>query len=201
VHRTIPPRSQHSSLTILNHSLQQTRQNSNEAGAASFVHNPRPAQCRIVPTGLRGRRHRIENVLMLLSGDQSFFTSGAAMRIGATLAGIVGFTKLQTARELSIEVSPEGLHRRRGDRAARRRAAPHPSLAANGRFGSFAPHAVYALQRLMSAAPRKRQLVTEERRVVKGLGCVKTCTREKDAEVFSLSSSPGCGRQRFCFSN
>jgi hypothetical protein len=29
-----------------------------------------------------------------------------------------------------------------------------------------------------------------------GLGCVKTCTREKDAEVFSLSSSPDCGRQR-----
>jgi hypothetical protein len=25
-----------------------------EAGAASFVHNPRPAQCRIVPTGLWG---------------------------------------------------------------------------------------------------------------------------------------------------
>lgn len=32
-----------------------------------------------------------------------------------------------------------------------------------------------------------------------GLGCVKTCTREKDAEVFSLSSSPDCGRRRFLF--
>jgi hypothetical protein len=30
------------------------------------------------------------------------------MRIGATLAGIVGGTKLQTARDLGIEVSPEG---------------------------------------------------------------------------------------------
>jgi len=60
------------------------------------------------------------------------------MRIGATLAGIVGGTKLQTARDLGIEVSPEGLHHRRGDRAARRRAAPHPSLAANGRVGSCA---------------------------------------------------------------
>ena len=30
------------------------------------------------------------------------------------------------------------------------------------------PHAVYVIQRLMSAAPRKLQLVTEERRVVKG---------------------------------
>jgi hypothetical protein len=36
------------------------------------------------------------------------------------------------------------------------------------RFGSFAPHAVYVLQRRMSGAPRKRQLATEERRVVKG---------------------------------
>ena len=62
------------------------------------------------------------------------------MRIGATLAGIVGGTKLQTARDLGIEVSPEGLHHRRGDRAARRRAAPHPSLAANGRVGSIATH-------------------------------------------------------------
>jgi class 3 adenylate cyclase/tetratricopeptide (TPR) repeat protein len=35
----------------------------------------------------------------------------------------------------------------------------------------------------------------------RGLGCVKTCTREKDAESFSLSSSPDCGRQRFCLSN
>ena len=35
-------------------------------------------------------------------------------------------------------------------------------------FGSFAPHAVYVLQRLMSGAPRKRQLATEERRVVNG---------------------------------
>ena len=37
--------------------------------------------------------------------------------------------------------------------------------------------------------------------LAKDLGCVKTCTREKDAEVFSLSSSPDCGRQRFSFSN
>jgi hypothetical protein len=36
------------------------------------------------------------------------------------------------------------------------------------RKGSFAPHAVYVLQRRMSGAPRKRQLATEERRVVKG---------------------------------
>ena len=91
---------------------------------------------------------------MLLSGDQSFFTSGAAMRIGATLAGIVGGTKLQTARELGIEVSPEGLHRRRGDRAARRRAAPHPSLAANGRVGSIATGQGQAAGPAMSAMPR-----------------------------------------------
>jgi hypothetical protein len=31
------------------------------------------------------------------------------------------------------------------------------------RKGSFAPHAVYVLQRRMSGAPRKRQLATEER--------------------------------------
>ena len=37
--------------------------------------------------------------------------------------------------------------------------------------------------------------------VAMGVGCVKTCTREKDAELFPLSSSPDCGRQRFCFSN
>jgi hypothetical protein len=37
------------------------------------------------------------------------------------------------------------------------------------------------------------------RPVAMGLGCVKTCTREKDAELFSLSPSPDCGRQRFCF--
>jgi hypothetical protein len=42
---------------------------------------------------------------------------------------------------------------------------------------------------------------TTEKYYVMGLGCVKTCTREKDAEVFSLSSSPDCGRERFCFSN
>jgi hypothetical protein len=34
-----------------------------------------------------------------------------------------------------------------------------------------------------------------------GLGGVKTCVREKGAELFSLLSSPDCGRQRFCFSN
>ena len=36
------------------------------------------------------------------------------------------------------------------------------------RCGSFAPHAVYVLQLRTSGAPRKRQLATEERRVVKG---------------------------------
>ena len=35
--------------------------------------------------------------------------------------------------------------------------------------------------------------------VAMGLGCVKTCTREKDAELFSLSSSPDYGRSAFLF--
>jgi hypothetical protein len=34
-----------------------------------------------------------------------------------------------------------------------------------------------------------------------GLGCVKTCAREKGAELFSLLSSLDSGGQRFCFSN
>ena len=34
--------------------------------------------------------------------------------------------------------------------------------------GLFTPHVVRVLQRRMSGAPRKRQLATEERRVVKG---------------------------------
>jgi hypothetical protein len=48
---------------------------------------------------------------------------------------------------------------------------------------------------------RVRSIIAAVHESQSGLGCVKTCAREKDAEVFSLSSSPDCGRQRFCFSN
>jgi hypothetical protein len=39
---------------------------------------------------------------------------------------------------------------------------------ANGRYGSIAPNAARVLQQRMSVAPRKRQLATKVRRVVKG---------------------------------
>ena len=42
------------------------------------------------------------------------------------------------------------------------------------RFGSIAPDVARVLQPRMSVAPRKRQLATKVRRVVKGPGRVKT---------------------------
>src|SRR5271156_814884 len=98
-----------------------------EAGAASFVHNPRPAQCRIVPRPVGETAAHRECAHAAISRRSVLFYQWCSY---------AGVTKLQTARELGIEVLPEGLHRRRGDRAACRRAAPHPSLATNGRVGS-----------------------------------------------------------------
>ena len=60
-------------------------------------------------------------------------------------------------------------------------------------FGSFAPHAVYVLQRLMSGAPRKRQLATEERRVVKPEGDIG---RTREIRPLPVARGGSCGSNR-----
>jgi hypothetical protein len=44
-------------------------------------------------------------------------------------------------------------------------------------------------------------IVTVARMSAFGLGCVKTCAGEEDAELHSLLSSPDGVHQRCCFSN
>ena len=103
---------------------------------------------------------------------------GAQLCVSAQLwQALSAARSFQTARDLGIEVSPEGLHHRRGDRAARRRAAPHPSLAANGRVGSS------------STAPGDRQEVVHVHRdegVVEATSTPSSCVGLREGSTASV---------------